>query len=124
VGRRIPTERDERDVFAAEPFDRATAHDPVRVGAQDHGEQHRGRIGGRARVVVPKPRIEARQVDRVGEQVVRRVLEGAGQELLRQVDRQKARAPVDMLVAGHGRGARGRVARQQRDSTNLASEPA
>jgi hypothetical protein len=41
------------------------------------------------------------EIDRVVEQVVDRVLEGAGQQLLRQVDRQEPRAGVDILVTSH-----------------------
>jgi len=116
----VPAERDEGHVLAAEPLDGPAAHDPVRIRTQHDREQHRGRVRRRPGVVVAEARVEARQVDRVGQEVVRRVLEGAGQELPGQVDGQKARAPVDMLVAGHRRDAQGRVARPQRDSANLA----
>ena len=95
--RRVATQRDEGDVRAAEPLDGATAHDAVRIGAQDHGEQHRRRVRRGSGLVVPEARIEARQVDRVGQQVVRGVFERAGQELLGEIDRAES--------AGSGRYA-------------------
>ena len=100
----VAAARDEGDVLAAEALDPAAAHHPVRVGAEDHREEHAGRVGWRAGGVVPEPCVDARQIHRVREQVVRGVLEGARQELGGQVDRQEARARVDVLVAGHGQG--------------------
>ncbi|MBK8062476.1 MAG: hypothetical protein IPK33_32535 [Gemmatimonadetes bacterium] len=66
--------------------DRPAADDPARVGTEHHLEQHRRGYAGAPRGVVPEPDVEARQVDGMVEQVVDRVLEGAGEELRRQVD--------------------------------------
>ena len=105
VRRGVPAERDERHVLSAEALDSAAADDAVGVGAQDDGQEHRRRVGGRAGVVVPEARVEARQVDRLVQQVMRGVLEGAGQQLGGEIHRQEARARVDVLVAGHGGGS-------------------
>jgi hypothetical protein len=48
---------------------------------QDYFEEHWRGIRGRPDGVITKPRIEGRQVDRVIEQSVDRVLEGAKEEL-------------------------------------------
>jgi hypothetical protein len=60
----------------------------------------------RSQLVVAKASIEAREVDGVVEQVVQRVLEGAGEELARQIDGQQLRLGIDVLVPGHGRRGR------------------
>ena len=52
--------------------------------------------------VVAEARVEAGQVEFVIEQVIQRVLEGAGQQLPCKIDRQEARAGIDVFVAGHG----------------------
>jgi len=49
---------DEGDVFAAGALDVAAADDALRVGKQDHFEQHGGRIGCSTCFVVAEPRIE------------------------------------------------------------------
>ena len=92
---------DEGDVLAAGALDAAAADDALRVGEQHDLEQHRGRVGGGAGQVVVVARIEAGQIDLVVEQVIQRVLEGAGQQLPLQIDREKSRAGVDVFVAGH-----------------------
>ena len=104
VRARVAAQRDEGDVLAAGALDAAAADDAVRVGEQHDLEQHRRRVGAGAGLVVPKARIEGRQIDLVIEQVVQRVLERAGEQLAREIDRQKPRIGVDVLVAGH-RGA-------------------
>lgn len=96
------TEGNEGHVVLAQPGDRPASHDPARVGAEHHLEQHRRGIRGGASRVVPEAAVEARQADGMVEQVVDRVLEGAEEELGRQVYRQQARVGVDQLVAGHG----------------------
>ena len=65
--------------------------------------------GRRARLVVPGARVKPGQLDVFRRPLLRRVLEGAGQQLRGQVDGQNAWAPVDMLGAGHGQGAWGRA---------------
>ena len=102
-GRGVAAEGDERHVLLAGALDPATAHDALRVGEEHHLQQHRRRIRRRARLVVPKARIERRQIDRVIEQMIQRVLEGAGEQLPREIDGQEPRVRVDVLVAGHGR---------------------
>jgi signal transduction histidine kinase len=47
----------------------------------------------------------ARQVHRIVQEMVRRVLGGAREQLGGQVDRQEAGARVDVLAAGHGGGS-------------------
>ena len=111
VRRRVAAQRDERHVLPTRRLDPTAADDPVGVGDEHHLEQHRRRVGGRARLVVPKPRVEVREIDRVVEQVIHRVLERAGEQLPRQVDGQESRIRVDVLVAGHG-SERGRNDRQ------------
>ncbi len=70
--------RNEHHVLAAGLLDRAAADNPAGVGKQDQLEQHRRRVRGGAGVIVAEPLIEARQVELVIEQVIERVLEGAG----------------------------------------------
>jgi hypothetical protein len=93
----VATQGDEGHVLAAQALDPAAAHDAVRVRAQDDREEHPGRVRRRAGRVVPEPRVEARQVDRVRQEVVRRVLEGAGQELRGEIDGRK-RGLVSMYL--------------------------
>jgi hypothetical protein len=64
--------------LAARALDPAAAHDAVRVGTEDDLQQHRRRVGRRAGRVIPKAGIEARQINRVLEQVMAGVLKGAG----------------------------------------------
>ena len=85
----------------ADPFDRPTAHDALRIGEEHHLEQHGRRIRRSACRVIPEARIEVRQIDFVVEQVVQRVLERPRQQLAREVDGQKLGIGVDVLVAGH-----------------------
>jgi hypothetical protein len=66
-------------VVAARRFDPATAHDAVRSRHEHDLEQHGRRIRGRSGGVVPEPGIEVRQINRVIEQVMDRVLERAGE---------------------------------------------
>ena len=80
-------------------------HDAVRIGAEHDLQQHLRRIRGRSRQVIVKARVESRQVNRMLEQVMDRVLEGAGQELLCQIDRQEAGIRIDILVAGHAQSS-------------------
>ena len=119
VRARIARERDERHVLRARAFDAAAAHDALGVGEEHHFEQHGRRIGRGARLIVPKPRVEGRQVDRVVQEMIQRVLERARQQLLGQVDGQEPRGGVDVLVAGHGRGGRRRRDREATDATML-----
>lgn len=106
VRRARAAQGNEGHVVLAQPGDRPAADDPARVGAEDDLEndleQHRRGIRGGAGHVVPKPDVEARQVDGVVEQMLDRVLEGAGQELRCEVDREQPRVGVDHLLAGHG----------------------
>ena len=44
----------------------------------------------------------AAQIDRVLEQVIERMFERAGQQLLSQIDRNELRLRVDLFVASHG----------------------
>jgi hypothetical protein len=104
MGRLVPAERDKRHVLAAGLLDSATANNAVGVGGEDHLEEQRRRIRGGPRRVIAKARIEGREIDRVIEQVIQRVLEGAGEKLPRQVDGQELGIGIDVLVAGHEDG--------------------
>ena len=97
----VSAEGDERHVLLTRPLDLPAAHDPLRVREQHHLEQQRGRIGRGARRIILKPRVEVRQVDRVLEQMIQRVLERAGQQLPRQVNGQQSGLRIDVLVARH-----------------------
>ena len=101
VGPRVAAQGDERDVILAGPGDRAAAHDPAGVGEQDDPQPHGRWVGRRAGRVIPIPRIERGQVDRVLEQVVPRMLERARQELRGDVDRDPRGLGVDGLIARH-----------------------
>ena len=92
----------ERHVFLAQALDRPAAHDTLGVRKQHHLEQHRRRVRGRARCIVPEPGVKVRQIDFVVEQVVERVLERARQQLAGEVDRDELRVRVQRLVSGHG----------------------
>ena len=53
---------DEGDVFAAGAFDASAGDDATRVGEQHDLEQHRGRVGAGADLVVVEAGIEAAQI--------------------------------------------------------------
>ena len=75
-------------MLAAGALDGSAADDALAVGEQHDLEQHGGRVGRSAGFIVAEPRIEARQVDFVIEQMVQRVFDGAGQKLALQVNRE------------------------------------
>jgi len=102
VRRGVATERDERHVLAAGPFDAAATHDALRVREQRNLEEHRRRVGRGARLVIPEARVEVGEIDRVAEQVVQRVFQRARQQLRRQIHGQEAGIHVDELVVGQG----------------------
>lgn len=108
VGRRVPAERDKGDMLATQPLDAATADHPVRVGDEDHLEEHRRWIRRRPGLVVPKSRIEAGQIDLAGEEVMDRVFKRPGDQLPTQVNRQEPRRRVDVLITSHEGGDRRR----------------
>lgn len=93
---------DEGDVFAAGALDVAAADDALGIAEQDDLEQHGGRIGAGAGGVIAEAGIAAAEVDFVVEQVVQRMFESAGDELPLQVNGEKPRASVNVLVARHG----------------------
>ena len=97
----VAAQSDEGDVLAARTLDAAAGDDAARVGQQHDLQEHGRRVGTRTDLVVVKARVERAQVDLAVEQVVQRVLEGAGQQLRLEIDGQKPRAGVDVLVAGH-----------------------
>ena len=73
-------------MLAAQLLDPAAADDAVGVADEDHREEHRRRIRRGAGGVVAEARVEGGEIECVLEQVMDRVLERAGQQLLRQVD--------------------------------------
>jgi hypothetical protein len=83
---RRPAEGDEGHVVLARAGDPAAAHDAVGVRTEDDLQQHLGRVRRGARDIIAEPRIERGHVQFVLEPVMDRVLNGAGQELLRQID--------------------------------------
>ena len=88
-------------MFAAGALDVAAADDAQRIGEQDNRQEHGGRICRCARYVVAVARIETCEIEFVVDQVVHGVFEGAGQELLLQINREKARVGVNVFVACH-----------------------
>ena len=88
-------------MLAARTLDAAAGDDAARVGQQHDLQEHGRRVGTRTDLVVVEARVERAQVDLAVEQVVQRVLEGAGQQLRLEIDGQEPGAGVDMLVAGH-----------------------
>ena len=60
------------------------------------------RVGAGAGEVVLVAAIKSGKIDLVIDQVVQRVLEGAGQQQPFEIDGKEARAGVDVFVAGHG----------------------
>jgi hypothetical protein len=97
----IPAQCNERHVLRTGPRNRPATHDPAGVCKQHDLQQHGRRVGRRPGVIVPEPRIERRQIQRVIEQVVQRVFECPGQELPRQVNGQELGIGVDILLTGH-----------------------
>jgi hypothetical protein len=73
---------DEGDVLSAGPLDRPARYHSLRIGEQDHLEQHRRRIGRGAGFVVAVARVEIGQIELMIEQLVQGVLEGTRQQLL------------------------------------------
>ena len=71
------------------------------VGEQHNLEQHGRRVGGGTGGVVAVACIETGQVDLMLDQMVQSVLERARQELALQIDSEKPRTGVNVLVAGH-----------------------
>jgi len=61
----IAAQGDEGHLFPASPLDATAADNALRIGEQHHLQQHRRRIRRGPRLVVAKPRIEARQIDLV-----------------------------------------------------------
>jgi hypothetical protein len=105
VGAAVAAQGDEDDmvtvVLTSEAFDATAGNHTARVSQQHDLEQHGGWEGRRTGVVVVEASVEGAEVDLVVEQMVQRVLEGAGQSLGFEVNGKKARAGVDLLVAGH-----------------------
>jgi hypothetical protein len=97
----VSRERDEGDAGAAGFFDPAAADNAAGVGKNNQLEQHRRRVGRRPGFIVAIARVQAGQIQFVLEQVVERVLEGAGQQLAGAVDGKQPRRGIDRLVAGH-----------------------
>lgn len=85
----VAGEGDEDGMLAAQAFNAATADDTLRVGEQHELEQRRRRIGRRAGSIIAEACIERGQVDLVFEQVIERMLEGAGQQLALQIERDE-----------------------------------
>jgi len=85
VRRALATERGEGHVLLAGPLDLTAAHNPLRVRQEHDLEQQRRWIGWRAGRVVLEPGIDLREVDRVVQPVIQRVLERSGQELPGQI---------------------------------------
>ena len=54
------------------------------------------------RDVIAEPGVESRQIDRVIEAMIDRVLERPREQLPRQINRNEPGTGVDVLVAGHG----------------------
>jgi hypothetical protein len=105
--RRISREGDERDVLAAGALNAARTDDALAVGEQYDLEQHPRRVGRRTDKVVAVAGVEAGEVEPRVDKVMQRVLESAGQQLPFKIDRNEARAGVDVLVARHAQAPLG-----------------
>jgi len=79
VRRRHAAQRHERHVRLADPLDRPAPHHALRVREAHDLESHGGGIRRRARGVIPASRIAVRQIHRVIEHVIQRVLERTGE---------------------------------------------
>lgn len=106
----IAAQGDEGDVFPAQPLDAPAADDTPGVGTEDDLEQHPGRVGRRAVLVVAVTGGKAAEVDFMFDQMMHRMLETARQQLLCQIHRQEAGAGVDPLVARHAAAPQTRCA--------------
>ena len=74
----VAAQGDEGDMLAARALDASAGDNAARVGQQHDLQEHGRRVGTRTGVVVVEARVERAQVDLAVEQVVQRVLEGAG----------------------------------------------
>ncbi len=67
---------------------------PVGIRDQDHLKQHPRRIRGRPGLVIVKARVERRQINLVGEEMMYGVFKRPGNQLPTQVDRQESRRGI------------------------------
>ena len=102
VGATVGRDDHEHHIFPTQGFDFATAGDASRVG-QQHDLEQDGRIVGRAAVlVIVKAMVKDAQVEFVIDQVMDRVLEGSGQDLLIEGDRNHDQLVVVVIFElGH-----------------------
>ncbi|HEX9579974.1 MAG TPA: hypothetical protein VF970_02630, partial [Gemmatimonadales bacterium] len=61
----------------------------MRIRRQHDLQEHRRWIGRGAGVIIPEPGIERRQIYELVQQMLDRMLEGAGEELPTQIHRQE-----------------------------------
>ena len=86
VWTRVAAQGNEGHVVLTRPRDPPAPDDAMRIRAEDDLQEHTRRIGRRARDIVLIAPIERGQIQFVFEQMMDRVLEGPGQQLLRQID--------------------------------------
>ncbi len=102
MGGRITGEGHEDNVFPAALLYLPAGGDAPGVGIEDDLEQDGGIIGGGAGIVVAVAVIEEGKIEFLVDQVVQRVLEGAGEDLLIKGDGDEfALAVVVLFVACH-----------------------
>lgn len=99
--RTVAAQGDERHVLTTGALDSPATDDALAVGKQHDLEQQGRRIGRCACLVVALASIKAREVEFVVDEVVERMLKTTWKKLPFKINRKKARAGVDVLVASH-----------------------
>ena len=74
---------DEGNVVAAGAFNLAAADDALRIGEQNDFEQNCRRVGGGTGLVVPVANVKAGEIQFMVDQIIQRMFEAAGEQLLR-----------------------------------------
>ena len=97
----VTAQGDKGDVLAAGALNGPAADDALAVGLQHDLEQQGRRIGRRARPIIAVALIKAGEIELVVNQVVQRVLKTTRKKLSLKINREKARAGVNVLIAGH-----------------------
>ena len=101
-GGRITGEGHEDNVFPAALFYFPAGGDTPGVGIEDDLEKNGGIIGGGAGIVIGVAGIKYGEIKLMVDQVVQRVFEGAGEDLLVKGDgKELALTVVVLFVAGH-----------------------
>ena len=93
----------EDDVLPAGLLNPPAGDDAPRVGIEHDLQQNPGIIGGRPDLIVAETGIEDRKIQFVIDQVIEGVFEGAGQDLVGEMDGNELALSVGVgFVTGHG----------------------